>query len=370
MALAESLALKYRPKKFSQVIGQPIVVRAFTNAFKSNNLHHAYILGGNWGTGKTTMARIVAATENCKKGGKDPCGTCSNCKDIFSGKSSEVIEIDAGSSGKIDEIRNLQKTLVYSPVECRTKYVIIDEAHDMTKDAAEASLKMIEEPPPHVRFILCTTEPQSFKPTIHSRCIMWSFNKVSWHEMYDHLKMIVEKEQLKYEDDALKIAARYAKGSVRNSIQNLQTIMNFVGEESLTTEAARQALGVINESLYFYLIEAISKKDFKKCFEIINLLFQDGKEVKFIMDGLYEHLNNLLVVRTCKDELENLEFSQEEIKRYKHQNLMISGNSILKMMNFLSQLAFGIEYGLNPAQLFNKFCVESVFAVKSSKSNK
>ena len=315
----------------------------------------------------TTVARIVAAMENCKERGKDPCGKCSNCKDIFSGKSYEVLEIDAGSSGKVDDIRELSKSLHHCPVECVTKYVIIDEAHSLTGSAAEASLKMIEEPPPYVRFILCTTEPQAFKPTIHSRCILWTFNKVPRHDIYRHLQMISKKEELDYEDKALQIAAKYAKGSVRDAIQYLQTIINYVGEEKITTESAIEALGVIDESLYFDLVDAIIAKSPFRCFQAINRMFCDGKEAKVILGGVHEHLNNLLVMRTCRNELDAFDFTQEEVKRYVHQNSKIcagGGNALIKIMNLLSQVSFGVEYSLNPAQLFNKFAVQSVLIMK------
>lgn len=366
----ESLALKYRPKKLSQVIGQPVAVKAFTNAFKSKTLHHAYILSGNHGCGKTTVARIVAAMENCTEEGKDPCGKCSNCRDIFSGKSYEVLEIDAGSGGKVDDIRELHKSLQQCPVECVTKYVIIDEAHSLTGAAAEASLKMIEEPPPYVRFILCTTEPQSFKPTIHSRCITWSFNKVSWSNIYEHLKMVAEKEGLQCEEKALQIAAKYAKGSVRDSLQCLQTMINYVGEEDITAQAAVEALGVIDESLYFELMDGIIVQSPVRCFKVINQMFSDGKEAKVVVDGVHEHLNNLLIVRTCRSDIDAFDFTPEEIKKYAHQNSKLcagGGDVLIKMMNLLSEIAFGIEYSLNPAQLFNKFAVQSVLVMKEHK---
>jgi len=357
------LALKYRPKKLSQVIGQPVVVKAFTNAFKMGNLHHAYILAGQFGSGKTTIARIVAATENCIDGGKDPCGKCNNCKEIFVGKSYEVLEIDAGSEGKVDKIRALHKSLYQCPVECKTKYVIIDEAHSLTGAAAEASLKMIEEPPPMVRFILCTTEPQAFKDTIHSRCILWGFNKVSRSDILAHIQNISEQEQLGCDIKILQLISRYSKGSVRNSLQHLHKIMNYVGEDSITYESAVEALGVIDDILYFNLFDGIIAKDAIKCFTTINDMFKDGKEAKIVLDGVFEHLNNLLVTRTCRNDLSNFDFTQEEVKRYLHQNSTISkngGDDILRMMNLLSTVSFGVEYSLNPAQLFNKFAVESI----------
>lgn len=363
MSTKNSLALKYRPKKLSDVIGQPVVVKAFTNAFKMGNLHHAYILAGQFGCGKTTVARIIAATENCTKAGKNPCGECNNCKEIFEGKSYEVLEIDAGSDGKVETIRALRKSLQQCPVECKTKYVIIDEAHSLTGSAAEASLKLIEEPPPKVRFILCTTEPQAFKPTIHSRCIMWGFNKVSKPEIFAHLQNISNNEKLGCDDKTLQLIAKYSKGSIRNALQHLQKVMNYVGDQKITYEETTEAIGVIDSSLYFDLFDGIITKDAIKCFTTINEMFRDGKEAKFILDGVYDHLNNLLITRTCRKDLSSFDFTQEETKRYLHQNSTLTkngGDDILRMMNLLSNVSFGISYSLSPPQLLNKFAIESI----------
>jgi DNA polymerase III subunit gamma/tau len=358
------LSLKYRPKKLSQVIGQPIVVKAFTNAFKANTLHHAYILAGATGCGKSTVARIVAAMENCKKNGKDPCGKCSNCKEIFVGKSHEVLEIDAGSRGNVDDIRELHKSLYQCPVECKVKYVILDEAHELSGKAAEASLKMIEEPPDYVRFILVTTEPQAFKDTILNRCIPWNFNKVSRFDIFNHLKNVAEQENLQCEEKALQLMAQYSKGSVRNSLQHLHTIMNYVGDNSINYKETLEALGVIDVVLYFDLIDGIIEKNSIKCFNAINRMFKDGKEAKIIIDGIYEHLNNLLISRTCQKDLDSFDYTKEEIKRYCHQNSKLKiGDSILKMMNLLSTVSFGVEYSLNPSHLMNKFAIESIMVL-------
>ena len=370
MKVETPLSLKYRPKKLSEVIGQPVVVKAFTNAFKTNTLHHAYILAGNTGCGKTTVARIIAAMENCKKNGKDPCGECSNCKDIFEGKSYEVIEQDAGSKGNVDDIRALHKSLYQCPVECKTKYVILDEAHSLSGKAAEASLKMIEEPPPHVRIILCTTEPQAFKETIHNRCVPWSFKKVSRPDLFKHLEHVSNCENLNCDNKILQIISRYSKGSVRNSLQHLQKVMSYVGDGEITIQAAIEALGVIDDSLYFELFDGIIEKNSIKCFTTINQMFKDGQDVKIVIDGIYDHLNSLLVSRTCKNDLSAFDFTQEEEKRYLYQNSKISkngGDYILVMMNLLSSVSFGVEYSLNPAQLLNKFAIESIQIFRKSK---
>ena len=367
MSVEDSLALKYRPKKLSDIIGQPVVVKAFSNAFKYNTLHHVYILEGAKGSGKTSVARIVAATENCKKGGKDPCGKCSNCVEILKGKSIEVNEIDGASNGSVEDIRGLRKELYQCPMECRTKYIIIDEAHDLSKKAQDSALKMIEEPPKFVKFILCTTEAQAIIPTIHSRCIVWKFNKVNWIEMIPLLEKVCKEEKIIYEESSLPIITKYAKGSVRDALKNLHTVLNYNGKETITALSVREALGVIDEKLYFDLIEGIINCNVISCFKSIETMLKDGKEARIVIDGLYEHLNNILIAKSCPNDLSSFTFSDLEIKRYSYQASKIKGDMILIMLNLMNHIAFGIEYSLNPQVLFNKFALEAILAEKKSK---
>ena len=180
--------------------------------------------------------------------------------------------------------------------------------------------------------------------------------------------MVSEKEGLDVEEKALQIAAKNSKGSVRNCLQHLQTMMNYVGDNRITVDATREALGAIDDTLYFDLVDAIIGKNELKAFLTINRLFLNGKEAKVIIDGMYGHLNNLIIARTCADNLDQFDFTQEEIKRYAHQNSQTKGSVLLKIMSFMSHIAFDIEYSLNPAHSFNKFAVESISVVRSLKS--
>lgn len=363
MSLEDSLALKFRPKKLSDVVGQPIVVKAFRNSFKSKKLHHAYILSGMYGSGKTTLARIIAAMENCEKNPfSDPCGECKNCKEIFLGKSLEVKEMDAASNRSIDDIRDLQKILMESPIQVRTRYIIIDEAHSLTGAAAEAALKLLEEPPNYVRFILCTTEPQAFKETIHSRCIQWNFSKITVVELFEHIKKIALKEKIDIEEKALKIIARESKGSVRNVIQNFQKVINYAGGEKIKEEHVIEAMGSIDNKLYFGLVESIIQKNYLIGFQIVNSLFLNGQNVSKVMDGLQNHLNNILLVRLCKQNSIKFNITEEELKRYANQASKIDPNMLLRMMSLVVEISQGVQYNLNPEWLFNSYiakCIDS-----------
>lgn len=373
MAIDTPLSVKYRPKLLTDVIGQPVVVQAFTNAFKCKTLHHAYILAGNYGTGKTSISRIVAAMDNCEEGPSlEPCGKCDNCQDIFAGKSVDVKELNGADNRKIDDIRAIRKSLYQYPIQCRVKYVILDECHSLTSQAEEAALKMLEEPPEFVRFILCTTEPHDLRKTIRSRCVMWKLNKVGWNDLANHLTDIVKRENLtdKCDPKALRVAAKMAKGSVRDALQNLQTIINFVGDEDITFEAAIKSLGAVNSVWYFKLIDAIVNSKAPDCYIIINNIFNEGKEAGSIVSDIYEHLNNLLLVKTCKKDLSQFSFTDNEIKMYSHQAEHVGGEMILKMLGFIKDVGEGMVYNLDPQNTFNKFAVQSILENNKSKIKK
>jgi DNA polymerase III subunit gamma/tau len=362
MPIITPLSVKYRPKKLDDIIGQPVVVKAFKNAFLSKTLHHAYILSGMYGSGKTSIARIIAAMENCEKGRTlEPCGVCNNCVDIFRGKSFEVNEIDAASNRGIDNIKDIKNDIYKCPINYRVKYIIIDEAHSLTGHAAEAALKMIEEPPANVRFILCTTESQKLKDTIHSRCIQWKINSVSWNELYSHLVKIADEEGVELEEGALRIAARYSKGSVRNALQNLQTMINYTGGKKIDEEVAKDVLCAVDENDYFVLFENIIEKDTLASCQTINKILRDGKESGVVLDGLHSHLNNLLIARVCSSNLSDFSMTEEEIKKFSHQASQLNrGDTILKMIDYLSNISFSITYNLDPEKLMVEFVIKSV----------
>ena len=311
----------------------------------------------------TSVSRIIAAMDNCEKTSSvDPCGKCRNCKSIFEGTSFDVREVDAASNRGIDDIRAIHKDLYQCPIECRVKYVIFDEAHSLTGYAAEAALKMIEEPPSHVRFILATTDAHKLKDTIHSRCIMWTFNKVSWMEIYTHLCNIAKKEKIECEEIALKTMARMSKGSVRDGLQNLQTVINYVGDEAITDVATREALGTVDDKLYFDLVQAIVDTDPSKCYQISTEIFKSGKETGVIVKDLHSYLNNLMKAKLCKGDLSSFSLSEDEVKRYTYQAKRIKGSLILELMNLMSKVNYNIIYNLNPQDSFEQIITEAIKA--------
>jgi DNA polymerase-3 subunit gamma/tau len=361
--MSEQLMLKYRPKKFSEVIGQDHIVTTLSNTILGGDMHQTYIFSGPFGDGKTSCARILAASENCEKGrGLDPCGVCKMCSEIFRGESGDVKELNAASNRNIDDIRNLVDFVATRPLHARTKYVILDECHSLTPQAVEAALKMLEEPPEGVRFILCTTDLQKMKLTVHSRCMPFRFSKVSWPHLFDHLKNIAAKEGYVYEEAALRLAAKLAKGSVRNSLNNLQLLKTFSGEKPITQDVAQKALGAVSDNDYFGLVEAILDKDAAAGYKIIQSIFMQGQDVETLVNGLTEHVRNLMVLCTSQNTAGLVYLSEEEKKRYVHQYARMSIQLCVEMIRLLYDVAQGISLNLNPQTLLESYLVQAIMA--------
>ena len=368
----DAYALKYRPKKIGDLVGQDHVKQVLTNSISKNKFHHAYSFAGKFGCGKTSTARIFAASVNNPEGASlEPDLESDIVQRIFIGKHPDVTELDAAATRSIDDIRDIKQAIQFNPIECRKRFVIIDEAHRLTGAAAEAALKMIEEPPPNVIFILCTTDADKLKDTIHSRCMPLRFNKIAWNLIHQHLKNVADQEGLQYDDKALKIAARKSKGSLRNALQNLQMLVTFSGDEGITADIAQQALSSIDERHYFELVDAIVKPDAGEAMRVIDLMIADGRDVGEVLDGFVGHLRNLLIVKTCPSTKGLLYASDDEAKRYLHQLGQIPGSNkaglLVEMIGFLAEVSRGISLNLNPQVMFEAFVVRSIMRAHDHK---
>jgi len=291
------LARKYRPQRFSEVVGQRHVVKTLQNALKLGKLSHALLFAGIKGTGKTTVARIVAKALNCEnpEEGYEPCNNCPHCTEINRGIYVDVIEIDAASNRGIDQIRELIENLKFAPVKGRAKVYIIDEAHMLTKEASNALLKTLEEPPSHVYFILATTEPNRLLPTILSRCQRYDFRRLDLPLLTKHLKWICEKEGYEIEESALELIATEAQGSLRDALSLLDQAMAY---GSRTKEELIQAFGWHENILVEELAEALLKRNAKKAFEIAEKIYQQGTDLIFLMEKLTDFFRELLLMKS------------------------------------------------------------------------
>ncbi|MBE0620357.1 MAG: DNA polymerase III subunit gamma/tau [Burkholderiales bacterium] len=257
------LARKWRPRNFSSLVGQEHVVRALTHALEQQRLHHAYLFTGTRGVGKTTLARILAKALNCETGiTATPCGVCSACTEIDSGRFVDLIEIDAATNTGIDNMRELQDNAVYAPTRGRFKVFVIDEVHMLSKQAFNSMLKTFEEPPEHIKFILATTDPQKIPVTVLSRCLQFNLKQMSREAIYGHLEHILKEESTASEPAALRLIAQAAQGSMRDALSLLDQAIAYAGGK-VSEEAVRAMLGAIDQDYLFKLLDALAQQDIK-----------------------------------------------------------------------------------------------------------
>jgi len=255
------LARKWRPKNFAQLVGQEHVVRALSNALTQNRLHHAYLFTGTRGVGKTTIARIFAKSLNCLTGiTATPCGVCSACTEIDSGRFVDLIELDAASNTQVDNMRELLEGALYAPTSGRFKVYIIDEVHMLSKSAFNAMLKTLEEPPPHVKFILATTDPQKIPVTVLSRCLQFNLKQLPPALIVTHLQQVLEQEHIEFEQGALNLVARAAQGSMRDALSLMDQAIAFSAGK-IEEAAMRSMLGAMDQGCLFELLLALQAKD-------------------------------------------------------------------------------------------------------------
>jgi DNA polymerase-3 subunit gamma/tau len=305
------------------VVGQTHVVKTLINALKLGKLTHALLFSGIKGTGKTTIARIVAKALNCLnlQEGYEPCNECQNCQEINKGIFVDVLEIDAASNRGIDQVRELIENLKYAPAKGKAKVYIIDEAHMLTKEAANALLKSLEEPPPHVYFILATTEPNRLPPTILSRCQRYDFRRLDLRTMVQFLNYVCERESYKMETSALELIAKEAQGSMRDALSLLDQAMAYGVQ---TKEDIQSSLGWHEDSLVEEVVQILLEKDLKKALTLSKNLYERGLDLIYLMEKVVEYLRNLFFAKALPGEttinLENPELkelfvttSQEEL---------------------------------------------------------
>lgn len=311
----KALYRTYRPQRFDEVIGQEVVVKTLQNALATGKITHAYLFSGPRGTGKTTIARLLAKAINCSHGmNSEPCNECKSCKEIMEGNNPDVIEIDAASNNGVDEIREIREKVKFLPGEGKYKVYIIDEVHMLTTSAFNALLKTLEEPPKHVIFILATTEPQKVLPTILSRCQRYDFKGLSVDEISRHVRNIAQKEDVKITEEAIVALAESAEGGMRDALSYLDQAI-ALSDEEVTVDDINSVTGNLGYDKLIELAECFEKKNISKAMKCTNELLNMGKEVSKVLSGLLEFYRDVLLYKNVDTaEFKKYIFEKEQFK--------------------------------------------------------
>ncbi len=339
----QAFALKWRPKTFSEVVGQNHITTTLENALKAERIAHAYLFSGSRGTGKTSTARILAKSLNCLKSpGPKPCNKCQNCLEIDKSNSLDVLEIDGASRTKVEDMRTLLENVKLSPLNSKYKIYIIDEVHMLSTSSFNALLKTLEEPPAHVKFIFATTQPSKILATVISRCQRFDFRRITAKEIAEKLKDIAKKEKIKINDEAVFAIARSVNGGLRDAESLLDQISSYTDKE-IAVDDVNSILGAAGKEVIFNLTDCIIKKDTKKAISIINELIVRGREISVFLNEFISHIRDMLIARetdSCKD---LIDAADESIKKIKEQAQLFNLEELLYIYSLLSKARYDIQ---------------------------
>lgn len=339
----------YRPKDFTEVAGQTHITTTLKNALVNDKVAHAYLFSGPRGTGKTSIAKILAKAVNCIKApAENPCNECDHCLGIQNGTISDIIEIDAASNNGVDEIREIRDKVKYLPGYVKYKVYIIDEVHMLSTGAFNALLKTLEEPPAHVIFILCTTEPQKIPLTIHSRCQRFDFKAITTHDIIGKLNEIIEEEKISIDDFAIKHIALHAEGGLRDAISLLDQAHAY-SPEHITEEDVNQISGAVSSGMLLELAEALIQGNSANSIEILNELVTEGKEVNRICQNLIEFFRDILMVKNLNKLDENNLLINNE--RFIQLSKMVSNRKTFYILDVLNRVFNEIKWS-NSAKIY------------------
>ncbi len=367
----EHLALyrKYRPANFDEVVGQEHITKALKNQIASGNIGHAYLFTGSRGIGKTSIARIFARAVNCEDNQNgSPCGKCESCKRLEGQSDINIIEIDAASNNRVDDIRELREKVKFTPVDAKYKVYIIDEVHMLTDSAFNALLKTLEEPPKYVIFILATTEAHKLPATILSRCIRFDFRLVSQEHLVGLLKKVFDSENIEYDDDALRAIAVAGEGSVRDTL-SIADCVNAYSTGKITLECVERVLGTTDETLMINFFGYLKDRDVGGLLKLISDIDKSGKNLPVLVKDLSRHSRNLLIAKSCASPNEILNLSEESFGKLKAQSEVFDEKTLISYMQVFAGAENELRYTMSPRLLLETLAL-SVMSGQASEDVK
>jgi DNA polymerase-3 subunit gamma/tau len=343
-----ALYRKYRPQDFSEVVGQEAIVRTLRNAIERDQVRQAYLFAGPRGTGKTSMARILAKSLNCAHGPTtQPDSSCNVCVAIAAGTSLDVIEMDAASQRGIDDIREIRERVVLQPAEGRYKVYILDEAHQLTDAAWNALLKLIEEPPPHLVFVFCTTDLAKVLPTVRSRCQTFVFQRPRLQELVTLLRRVSDGEKIEAPDAALALIARGARGSFRDAVSTLDQL-SAATQAKVSVQDVLQLVGAVEEDSLFRLCDTIVDRDTAGALVLVEQLSEQGQDLGRLVVDLLEHLRHLMLVQHLGHVPESLPVTEETRERLAEQANQLPESTVLRLFDLLEVAIDDLRQGGDP----------------------